>query len=277
MGWLNKILGNTIGGKLLGLGEDNNSQVDGVNYAEYFNDPIFTDSQDFLSKYSKDLLTNGPNDYYKPIGEYGSDEFLKYIDVASNPILKGTSEALARSGRGRGGLLSDITAQATGEYNQNLVFQDYLRAMQGRQWLMGTGLNTQANVRDAGFANQGTRNQYNANKAEFDLSKAMYGDQYDRQQSQDFGKMMGTIAPIASAGLGFMVGGPAGASAGYSIGNSVFGGSGDTPKWLDVLSSAKGSNSSSTGVSSTGVSPNIGKISGSMDSDQLMKLLAMAR
>src|SRR3990167_8918657 len=122
-----------VGNALTGLFDKDESRTEDIKYQEYFNDPNFTSTQDFLNQYSKNLLNQGPNDYYRPIGEYGSPEFLNYLNVANNDIIGGTSEALARSGRGRGGRLAEVTAQSIGDSNRDLKFRDYLRAMQGRE------------------------------------------------------------------------------------------------------------------------------------------------
>lgn len=220
------------------FGGDDKSRTDDVNYPDYFNDPHFTGSQDFLDQYSKDLLTQGPNNYYAPIGQYGTPEFLGAMNAANHATMAGTADSSARYGRG--GREGEIAAQAIGDQNAKLLYADYERAMQGRQHFFDTGLNVQDSVRNAGFANQGERNKFNQSGADFDFNKAKYGDAYDYRQSQDVGKMIGAVAPIAGAGLGFMMGGPAGASMGYGIGNSLFGGTGETPAWLDILNNQKG-------------------------------------
>lgn len=245
------------------------SKVEGVKYPEWYSDPKFTGSQDFLDQYSRDLLTKGPNDYYAPIGQYGSDEFLNYINVSANPILEGTRSAAAASGRARGGQLADVTTDKIAKYNLDLVFKDYIRAMEGRQWLMGTGLGVQQDVRNYGFANQTNRNDFKVGGAEFDLKKASYLDNRDDAKSAAIGKMIG-------AGLGFVAtgGNPYGAMAGASMMGGSGGGTDDTMKWLDVLGSSK---KATTGASNTGVSSDIGAIKGKVSNDKLMELLSGLR
>lgn len=258
MGWFSDLFG---GG---------DSRTEGINYPEWYTDPHFSGSQDFLDQYSRDLLNRGPNDYYRPIGEYGTPEFLNFINQTNAETLKGVNEQLAKSGRARGGRGGEIASQALGDANAKLLYADYVRAMQGRQHFFDTGLNVQANVRDAGFKNQESRNKFNVGGAEFNLQKAIYGDGYDRQQSSDIGKMIGNIAPLAGAGIGFMLGGPAGASAGYGFGSSLFGGEGTTPQWLDTITNSR---KGTTTESPSGVS-SLGRITDGMDSATLMKLLA---
>lgn len=231
------------------------SQVSDVNYPDWYSDPKFTGSQDFLDQYSRDLLNNGPNDYYAPIGEYGTPEFLNFLQQGNSATISGVDEELARRGASRGGQAGQIAAQNIGDNNAKLLYADYLRAMKGRQDFFNTGLNVQENVRDAGFKNQGAKNDFNVGGANFDYNKAVYGDAYDRQQGQDIGAMIGGLAPLAGAGIGFMAGGPAGAMTGYQIGSSLGGGDGTTtPAWLSSIMGSKGSKSADvpTGVSTLG-------------------------
>lgn len=227
MSWLSDLFG---GG---------DSHAADVKYPDWYSDPNFAGSQGFLDQYSKDLLNNGPNDYYAPIGEYNTPEFQAAVHQSSQATVGATDAALARSGRARGGQGAAIAAQTIGDQNAKLAYADYLRAMNGREMFLKTGLGVQENVRDAGFANQGARNNFNVGGAKFNMDKAIYGDSYDRQNSQDIGEMLGNIAPLVAGGVGFMVGGPAGASVGYGAANSLFGGDGSTPQWLDTLTSQK--------------------------------------
>src|SRR3990167_2922450 len=94
--WLSPI------GSLFG-GDDDESNAEGVKYPDFYSDPNFTDSQSFLNQYSKDLLTKGPNDYYAPIGNYGTQEFMDFIQQGNSKTLMGVDEALAARGGARGG------------------------------------------------------------------------------------------------------------------------------------------------------------------------------
>lgn len=240
---------------LLGGGD---SQVSEVNYPDWYTDSKFTSAQDFLDTYSRDLLTTGPNEYYRPIGEYNTPEFRNYLSAVNSSVVGATDAALARSGRARGGQGAQVAAQSVGDMNAKLAFEDYKRAMNGREMFFNTGINVQDSVRRAGFENQSARNAFNVGGAEFDMKKAIYGDAYDRQQSQDIGQMVGTV--VGGVG-GFMVGGPAGAMAGAGIGGDLFGGSsGNTGmQWLDMINASKKPASGTAGGVSAGVS-NIGAI-----------------
>ena len=253
-------------------GGDSNTEE--VKYPTWYDDPKFTGSQEFLDQYSRDLLSKGPNDYYAPIGQYGTPEFYNHLQQGNAATLMGVNEQLAKTGRARGGRGGEIAAQALGDTNADLLYKDYLRAMQGREKFFDTGLNVQDSVRKAGFVNQGARNSFNVGGAEFDMNKAIYGDQYERQQGADIGKFISGVAPIAGAGIGALFGNPV---AGYQIGSMISGGAQGNPEsgvsWIDAIMGSKKTASGSTdysGVSDTG---KIGSLS-SLDPDTLQKILA---
>lgn len=249
------------------------SAVGGVSWPDYFSDPNYQGSQQFLDQYSKDLLTKGPNDYYKPIGEYGTPEFMDYLSQGNSKTLMGVNDALAKSGRARGGRVGEVASQALGDHNADLLFKDYIRAMSGREMFFNTGLNTQANVRDAGYVNQQARNQFNTDHSNFDMAKAAYQDNYKAQNSAATGKVLGTLI---GGGIGFMAGGPAGAMAGAGIGGDLAGsGSSGTSgaQWLEALMGSKKS-STADASSAAGVS-DIGKINlKSVDPELLSKIFS---
>lgn len=265
-----------FGSGLIGMGlfgSDGDSRAEGVNYPKWFEDPRFNESQDFLNQYSKDLLTSGPNDYYRPIGEYGTPEFMDFIQQGNAKTMMGVDEVLARGGRGRGGRAGEVAAQALGDRNADLMYKDYIRAMQGREMFFNTGLNTQANVRDAGFQNQTAKNNFNVGGANFEMGKAQYLDSRDDMNSEALGKILGTVAPIAGAGIGAMFGNPI---AGYQIGSMVTGGPGaDAPSGIDWLDAVMGTKqrSSSPAAEEAGVS-DIGRIGMKMDPDKLMEMFS---
>lgn len=237
-----------------------NSAVGGVSYPDYYSDPHFSGSQDFLDTYSKDLLNKGPNDYYKPIGEYGTPEFMNFLNQGNSGTLSGVDAALAKTGRARGGRVGEVAAQALGDNNAKLMYADYIRAMQGRKDFFNTGLDVQANVRDAGYANQDAKNAFNVGHSNFDLGKAAYQDDYKAQQD---------------AKISRFIGGRFGDAEGGTSGSSVFTNS-SSPSWIDSIMNNKKSSGSGSGslpgVSSYG---SIGSGSSGDMSQIIAKILPM--
>lgn len=252
-----------FGSGLVGLGlfgGKDKSRTEDLAVPNWWEDPNYRQSQDFLQPYGENILNGKIPDYYKSIGESGGAEFENYLKLTNGDIMQGVNESLARSGRGRGGAAAAVSAQAIADNSTKARYADYVRAIEGKKSLLGAGIGIEEGVRSAGLTNQSQRNQFNLGAFDRELGKASDLDAYDRQSSADIGKTLGTLAPIAGAGIGFAIGGPAGAQAGYGIGSAIGGGGGAaSPQWLDILASSKNSgingpvNSGSTaGVSSLG-------------------------
>lgn len=193
------------------------SAVNGVNLDPYYEDENYTDPQSFLKTYGKNLLEGNIPSYYKSIGETNSPEIQEYLRRSNSEISRGISEAVARGGRARGGLLPSLTASAVAQNDAGIRWQDYLRAMGGKLFLFGQGRGITEGVRAAGLDNQGMKNTYNLNKANFLLDKAKYKDEMSAKRGQMIGRILGTIG-------GFMVGGPAGGAIGGEAGSQIGGG-----------------------------------------------------
>lgn len=245
------------------------SRVEGIALPKFEEDPIFKDLQEYLSGYGKNLLEGKPNEYYKGIGEAGGSEFENMLALSNRDIQQSVLESAAKGGRGRGGAVASVTAQQVADNTTKLRFADFLRAMQGKEFLFGQGRGITEASRESGLANQGQKNNFNLANFDNAMAKAGYLDEYDNQKSQGIGKMVGTVAGGA---LGFMAGGPAGALAGAGIGGGMFGG-GDGGGGFDLLDMLESSKKPSLKGSQydfdelPGVSK-YGSIKGSMDSGQ---------
>jgi len=88
------------------------SAADRLNNWEYLEDPDFTDTQEALKGLGLGLLEGEVPDYYKAIGQTGSEEFEKALALTNRDISQSAAEAAAASGRGRGGNLPAVTAQS---------------------------------------------------------------------------------------------------------------------------------------------------------------------
>lgn len=232
----------------------NDSRVEDLKVPDWWTDPNYQATQDFLQPYGFDILKGNIPDYYKGIGEVGGSEFDNLLKLTNRDIMQGTSEALARTGRGRGGALASVTSQALADNESKLRFSDFMRAMEGKQWLFGQGKDITEGVRTAGLNNQGQRNQFNLGVFDRSFDKARYLDGYDRQSSEDFGNFLGTIG---GATIGAVTGGATGGPMGALIGG-LSGATGTGTEWLDMFNKGNQVNriandpSSIAGVSSIG-------------------------
>ena len=131
---------------------------------QYYEDPDYRETQDFLKEYGINLLDGDIPDYYKGIGESGSQEFEDLLKMTNRDITQSTTESLAKGGRGRGGALGASTAQSIGDNTAKLRYADLERSLQGKQYLMNTGAKMTEGARSAAQGEEGQVNQFNAMK-----------------------------------------------------------------------------------------------------------------
>jgi hypothetical protein len=209
MGFLDSLFG----------GADNH--VEKLKVPEWWEDPNYRQTQDFLQPLGMDILGGKIPDYYKPIGEFGGDEFEKYLALTNRDISLGASEAMARSGRARGGALPAVTSQLIADNTTKARYADFERALKGRAGLFDAGVGITEGVRGAGLTNQAQKNTFNLESFDKAMQQAEYMDTYESEHAKNKGQMIGTIL---GGGVGFIAGGPAGALQGAGIGSSLMGG-----------------------------------------------------
>lgn len=140
----------------------NNSKRKGYpDTPSYQTDPVYSGQQDFLKQYSQDIMKGNIPDYYKAIGEpMGSDVKNNYIQEALSSIIGGDQARAAAQGTGRSGSLGSDTMASLGNTSAQLQFADYLRAMQGKEDLLGLGTSLGVDVRNSAFGNQEDMNNF---------------------------------------------------------------------------------------------------------------------
>lgn len=206
------------------LGQGQKNQAYDVKMKDFQKDPYYASSQDTLSKVGTDILNGNLPSYYKPIGDFNSPEFQSMLANVSKNIQQGVMNNAAISGTSRSGTVNTATGNALGNVIPGLTFQDYSRALQGRGDLLSFGANTLSGVRGAGIQQEGVENTYNTNKANFDLGKATYNNNFTGMQIANQGKanMEAIMAGAGAAGGGF---GPmAAGTGGFSMGGFASGG-----------------------------------------------------
>jgi len=198
-----------------------------LNLPGYYKSPWYEKTQQDLYGFGSGLLKGDVPDYYKSMGEYGGSEFESLLGLTKRDIGQSVSEDMARRRVGSGGAGASAVAKATADASTQMRWADYMRAMQGKQYLMGAGLETVGGVRSAGLTEQGQQNQFNLSKAgmEFDINR--YNEQTDLAKKQ---RKAGLWSQILSSGIGaagtiagMYFGGPGGAAAGGKIGSALGG------------------------------------------------------
>ena len=232
---------------------------------DYYEDPNFTDMQSYLSTYGKNILEGNPNAYYGEMGAYGSPEFEKVLGLSTRDIQQSAAEAAAKAGRGRGGFLPSVIAQTVADNSSKLRYADYLKAMQGRQFLMGEGRGITEGVRGAGFQNQGLRNKFNLESYDFTRNNALFDINRADQAAGQEGEFMSNLFGIGTNALiGGVTGGIPGAFMGAAkglMGSDI----------LDQIFKSGGGNKTDTLSSGTPGVSSLGKIKSDSDIDEFLK------
>ena len=154
-----------------------------MNIPSYYSSKYYEDAQKNLMPYGQGLLQGNVPEYYKGIGEYGGPLLDEYTRRVERDVSRGVTEDLARRGiRGERG--AGIIAGKVGDISSALNWQDYVRAMTGRENLMKTGLGVMGDVRSAGLSESSLRNEYGLNKARLELSDEQFQEQMAWQKEQ---------------------------------------------------------------------------------------------
>ena len=176
MGWLDSLFGG---------GDD-----EGGGAPSFYQDPYYSKVQNYMFPYASSILEGKPNDYYAPIGNWGGKELEDMIGLTTRDTQNAVDSSLVRSGLSRSGIASEVMAKQTADTSTGLRWADFNRAMSGRQFLLGAGMNAMSGIRSAGLENQSQNNQFNMNA---------YKMEQDQQQGED-----NMWAQLLSSGIGAM-------------------------------------------------------------------------
>lgn len=232
---------------------------------EFQEDPDYRATQDYLKELGINILEGDIPDYYKGIGETGGAEFENYLNLIRGDNIETGKEIAAATGRG-GGVAQQLANQFANETTTKARYADFLRAMEGKEYLFGQGKNITEGVRASGQGQQAQVNAFELDKSGLDLrARGLEGDFGFRARGEEraladqkFSDIGSLLSLGVNAGAGFLTGGPVGAVAGAMGGVD----------WAEILSSAaKGK--TTTGVKK-GTEVNLGQISSKkLNIDQL--------
>ncbi len=203
----------TIGSKYIGAGSG--GLYGDMEIPEYYEDPDYRETQDYLKEFGMDITKGDIPDYYKGIGESGGEEFENMLGLTNRDITQSTSEALAKSGRARGGQLAASSAQAIGDSSVKARYEDYNRAMTGKQNLLTTGIGVTESARSAGQTEGSNVNAHNMGAYNAAITERNYQAIEQEKADAATGSMIGTVVSTGlGAFSGYQSGGWGGAAAG---------------------------------------------------------------
>lgn len=190
-----------------GGGGSEGGEFAGLGLGPYQQDQNYLIAQNYLQDYGINLLEGRPNDYYSPIGEIGGSQFENYLQAMKGDVMTSALESSAAAGRA-GGRAVDVAAQTTGKLSSEARYADYLRALEGRKFLMGQGRGITEGVRNTGQKEGQLTNAYNLDRAGLDLNMFKYMNEQDQEQSLLSGANMGSLVNMGIQGVqGYMGGG----------------------------------------------------------------------
>lgn len=180
----------------------------------YYLNKNFEPSQEYLNTLGQNIVSGNIPDYYSGIGESNSQEFQNYLNNALAKTGATVAEQLSATGNARQGVGADIMARSANDISANYGYQDYLRAMQGKQNLLGLGTGLVSGVADRSLSESGNKNQFNLGVYNTQESSNQYA--YNAKMTQK-AQEDALLSSILSAGIGV---------AGNVIGMGMMGGMG---------------------------------------------------
>lgn len=180
--------------KFFGGGKDKRR---GYNLPDFAEDPYYKKSQEALFPFGRDLLAGDIPDYYKPIGEIGGELFEDVLGLGIKDIKTAGIETAARFGR-RGGNVAPGIAGKVGEFTKRARFDDLMRALKGRGFLLGAGADMLSGVRGGALTFQGQKNIYEISKGNLALGYAGLEDKRDAAKGEAIGSGISSLANLYS-------------------------------------------------------------------------------
>lgn len=204
-----------------GSSSNNQGGGDGFNLPEYQLDPFYGSSQETLSGFGTNLLQGKPGSYFGPIGEIGGKLFEDVLAKGKRDITRTVTEDFARRNV-RGPRGANVIGKQVADYSQDARFTDMLRALEGRKFLMGAGLDTLSGVRSGALAQTGLRSQFDLGRSKIALGyeqlsakeRAAKGSMW----SNILKSVIGAGAKLGSAYLSGGGGGVADPTGAYDVG-----------------------------------------------------------
>lgn len=187
---------------------------------EFYTDPKFAETQEFLAPYGMDILRGDIPDYWAPIGRWGGKELEDILALTQRDVTRGVTEDIARR-KVRGARGAGIISRAMGDITKKLRWEDYSRGLKGREFLFGQGRGITEGVRAAGLEFGGQRNIFALKQAELEQAEKA-------RKSAMWSKILSSAIGAAGTVGGMMIGGPFGAAVGGRLGSAAGGGLSET-------------------------------------------------
>jgi len=139
-----------------------------ITLPKFYEDPFYGATQEKLLPMGTNLMGGNIPEWLRPIGESGSPEFQDLLNLTKRDISTAVWEDAARRGV-RGPAATKVIADTTADTATKMRWSDYMRSLEGKQWLFGEGRGITEGVRGAGLDFGGQKNQFNLNQAKLQM------------------------------------------------------------------------------------------------------------
>lgn len=195
-----------------------------ISIPDFYTDEYFTKGQSDLYGFGSGLLAGDVPDFYSMIGKSGSPEFEDLLRLTNRDISRSALEAGAKT-RTRGGATASAISKATADNTTKLRWADFMNAIEGKQFLMGTGVGAVSGVRDSALNYGNAKSQYGLSKAGMEIQQEQYEQSRADARKAQKAKMWSDIISGVGTVAGGMMAGPMGASFGSQLGKAAGGSS----------------------------------------------------
>lgn len=163
------------------FGKGGMAYIPDIELPEFQRPEKFDKIQNQLQGIATDIMNGTPSEYFAPIGEFGGKLFEDVISGITADVTRAAQASEVARGMGRGGV--GAVPEAVAKTVAPLRYEDYARAIAGRERLMGYGTDVLSNVRQAEAAMSQLEGQLGLQRAgmksEYDLGKAGLISQYE--------------------------------------------------------------------------------------------------
>lgn len=167
-----------------------------ISLPAYYSDPYYEKSQSDLYGFGKNALNGIIPDYYKSLTETNSPEFNDYLNLTNADIGKSILSAGAITGRGRGGGLTSQIGKYVGQNTITSRYQDFLRALGGKQMFLKSGLDALSGVRSGATNEEDSRNNYALGAFGGQLKANSAAQSQSNSTSDMLSQILGLIGPL---------------------------------------------------------------------------------
>lgn len=203
--------------------DENGVEIPTLNLPDYYLNDRFSPTLNYIGDYSQNLTQGIIPDYFKSITETGSPQFESLLGQTKRDINTAVDEELVRSGLGRGAVGAVAKAKSIADITGKLRYDDFLKANQGKQFMLQTGLAGLEGTRNAALSESGMQNEFNLGRSNLELKDLMFryeaqkaAESEDNAMWQNLTKMGTSMLMQNSGGLGGLSGMFGGGSSGGS-------------------------------------------------------------